>query len=101
MSEKETEPKKELESDFQLVTLKIELAKPFVEFIEQYRRYFGSQYTTEQICMLMIYSQVKRLFNELDSFARKKDSFLDKSDFFKKFPYLGSVSFDDPEDEED
>jgi hypothetical protein len=49
----------------------------------------------------MIYSQVKRLFNELDSFARKKDSFLDKSDFFKKFPYLGSVSFDDPEDEED
>jgi hypothetical protein len=49
--------------------------------------------------MSMIYSQVKRLFNELDSFARKKDSFLDKSDYFKKFSYLGAISFDDPEEE--
>jgi len=50
----------------------------------------------------MIYSQVKRLFNELDSFARKKgdkDSFLGKGDYFKKYSYLGAVSFDNPEDE--
>ena len=49
--------------------------------------------------MQMIYNQVKRLFNELDSYARKKDSFLDKSDFFTKYFYLGTVSFDDPEEE--
>jgi hypothetical protein len=97
MSEKETETMKDL--DLQLITLNIELAKPFVDFIEEYRSYFGSQYTVELICMSMIYSQVKRLFNELDGFARKKDSFLDKSDFYKKHLYLGMVSFEDPEEE--
>jgi hypothetical protein len=49
--------------------------------------------------MSMVYSQVKRLFNELDGFARKKDSFLDKSDFFEKNYYLGTVSWEAPEDE--
>jgi len=101
MSKAETESKKDLESDLHLVTLKIELAKPFVDFIEDYRRYFGCQYTVELICMQMIYSQVKRLFNELDGFARKKGSFLDKSDFFKKYFYLGTVSWEDPEEETD
>ena len=100
MSTKETGETEDFKEQLQMVTLKIELCKPFYEFIEQYRQYFGAKYTTEQICMSMIYSQVKRLFNELDSFARKKDSFLDKSDFFKKYFYLGSVSFDDPEEEE-
>ena len=98
MSKAETESKKDL--DHQLTPIKIELAKLFVDFREQYRQYFGSQYTTEQICMQEIYSQVKRLFNDFDGFARKKDSFLDKSDYFKKNFYLGTVSFDDPEDEE-
>jgi len=97
----ETETKKDFKDNLQLVTLKIELAKPFYDFIEDYRRYFGSQYTVELICMQMIYDQVKRLFNELDSYARKKDSFLDKSDFFTKNFYLGSVSFADPEEETD
>ena len=97
MSEKETEAKKDL--DLEMIPLKIELCKPFHDFIEQYRQYFGGTYTTEQICMSMIYCQVKRLFNELDSYARKKDSFLDKSDFFTKNFYLGTVSFDDPEEE--
>jgi len=97
MSETKPEAKKDL--DLQMVPLKIELCKPFFDFIEQYRQYFGDTYTTEQICMSMICDQVKRLFNELDDFARKKDSFLDKSDFFKKYEYLGMVSFDDPEEE--
>ena len=85
--------------DLQMVPVKVELCKPFYDFIEQYRQYFGSQYTTELICMQMICNQVKRLFNELDDFVRTKGSFLDKSDFFKKYEYLGMVSFDDPEDE--
>jgi len=97
MSKAETESKKDL--DLQMVPLKIELCKPFFDFIEEYRQYFGSQYTTEQICMQMICNQVKRLFNELDDFVRTKGSFLDKSDYFKKFSYLGAISFDDPEDE--
>ena len=97
MSETKTEAKKDLE--LQMIPVKVELAKPFYDFIEDYRRYFGSKYTIELICMSMIYRQVGRLFNELDSFARKKDSFLDKSDFFTKYFYLGSVCFDDPEDE--
>jgi hypothetical protein len=95
-----TESKKDFKDNLELVTLKIELAKPFVDFIEQYRKYFGSEYTTEFICMKMIYSQVKRLFNELDSFTRKKSSFLDKSDFFRKNHYLGIVSWEEPKDEE-
>jgi len=97
MSKTETDSKKDL--DLQMVPLKIELCKPFYDFIEQYRQYFGSQHTVELICMSMIYSQVKRLFNELDSFARQKGSFLDKSDFFKRNYYLGTVSFDEPEEE--
>jgi hypothetical protein len=99
MDKTETESKNE--PDLSMVTLKIELAKPFVDFIEDYRKYFGSEASTELICMSMIYSQVKRLFNELDAFARKKDSFLDKSEFFKKYFYLGSVSWEEPEGEED
>ena len=97
MSETKTESKKDL--DLQLIPVKIELCKPFYDFIVEYRQYFGGEYTVELICMQMIYSQVKRLFNELDGFARQKGSFLDKSDFFKKFSYLGLVSFDDPEEE--
>ena len=97
MSKTETEPKKDLE--LQMVPVKVELAKPFYDFIEDYRRYFGCKYTVELICMSMIYSQVKRLFNKLDDFVREKDSFLDKSDYFKKHFFLGSVCFDDPEDE--
>ncbi|MCK4885073.1 hypothetical protein KAS24_03280 [Candidatus Bathyarchaeota archaeon] len=93
-----SELKKDL--DLKMIPVKIELCKPFYDFIDGYRQYFGSQYTVELICMSMIYSQVKRLFNELDGFARKKDSFLDKSDYFKKHMHLGLVSFDDPEDEE-
>ena len=94
---KETEPKKDL--DLKMTPLKIELAKPFYDFIQEYLKFFGSKYTVEQIYMQMIYSQVKRLFNKLDDFVREKDSFLDKSDYFKKHFFLGSVCFDDPEDE--
>ena len=100
MSTKETGETEDFKEQLQMVTLKIELCKPFVEFIEEYRQYFGAKFTAEQICRQMIYNQVKRLFNELDSFARQKNSFLDKSDFFKKYGYLGMASFDDPEDEE-
>ena len=99
MSETETEAKKDFKDNLQLVTLKIELAKPFFDFIEEYRKYFGSQYTTEQICMQMVYSQVKRLFNELNDFAANKNNFLDSSDFFKKHFYLGTVSWEEPEEE--
>jgi hypothetical protein len=95
----ETESKKDFKDNLDFVTLKIELAKPFVDFIEDYRSYFGSQYTVELICMSMIYSQVRRLFNELDSFTRKKGSFLDKGDFFEKHLYLGMVSWEEPEEE--
>ena len=95
-----TETKILEKEDLELVPVNIQLCKPFYDFIEEYRQYFGGTYTTEQMCMSMIYSQVKRLFNELDSVARKKGSFLDKSDFFKKYFYLGSVSYDPPEDEE-
>ena len=97
MSKAETESEKDL--DLQMIPVKVELCKPFYDFIQEYRQYFGCQYTVEQICMSMIYNQVKRLFNKLDDFAREKDSFLDKSDYFKKHSYLGLVSFDDPEDE--
>ena len=99
MSAKETGETEDFKEQLQMVQLKIQLCKPFYEFIEQYRQYFGAKFTTEQICMSMIYSQVKRLFNELNSFARQKNSFIDKSDFFTKNFYLGSVAFDDPEED--
>ena len=68
----ESEPKKDFKANLQLETLEVELAKPLCDFLRDYRKYFDSQYTIEQICMSMIYSQVKHLFNELDSFTRKK-----------------------------
>ena len=99
LTEKKITPESKKDLDLQLIPVKVELAKPFYDFIEDYRRYFGCKYTVELICMSMIYSQVKRLFNKLDDFVREKDSFLDKSDYFKKHFFLGSVCFDDPEDE--
>jgi hypothetical protein len=98
MSETETEPKKDFKHNLQLVTLQIKLAKPFYDFIEDYRKYFGSQYTTEQICMRMIYDQVEHLFRGLDEFARESSHFLNESDFFEKHFFIGTVSFEDPED---
>jgi hypothetical protein len=103
MSKTETEPKKDFKDNLDFVTLKIELARPFVDFIEDYRKFFGSKYTTEQICMQMIYDQVKYLYNELDVFLTKMQSgprFVDSSDFFKKYQYIGLVSWKEPEDEE-
>jgi len=100
MNKAETETKKDFKDNLQLVTLQIELAKPFVDFINDYRKFFGSQYTTELICMQMIYSQIKRLYNELSDFAAKKGNFLDSSDFYKKHLYLSMVSWEEPEDEE-
>ena len=99
VKEKKATPEAKKDLDLQLVPLKIELAKPFVDFLEQYRQYFGCKSTIETICMSMIYSQVKRLFNQLDSFTRAKNSFLDKSDYFTKNFYIGSVSWEEPEDE--
>lgn len=102
MSKVETESKKDFKNNIQLIPLQIELAKPFVDFIEDYRKFFGSELSTEQICMNMIYSQVKRLFNDFDSYTRQKNrlSFLNEGDFFKKYHYLGIVSWEAPEDEE-
>ena len=98
MSEKEGYVKKDL--DLKMIPLKIELAKPFYDFIQEYLKFFGSKYTVEQICMQMIYTEVKCIFTELNDLSRANESLLDKSDFFKKHMHLGIVSFDDPEDEE-
>lgn len=99
MSKVEPESKKNFKDNLDLVTLQIELAKPFVDFIEDYRKFFGSQYTTEMICMKMIYDQVKSLYKELSDFAAKEDNFIDSSDFFEKHFYLSVVSWEAPEDE--
>jgi hypothetical protein len=92
------EPKEDFKDNIQLVTLQIELAKPFVDFIEDYRRYFGCKYSTEMVCMRMIYSQVDRLFNEMKNSQQRKTVSL-TADYFEKYFYLGSVCFDDPEEE--
>jgi hypothetical protein len=50
MSE-QTANKASLADKMNLVTVKIELAQPFVDFIEEYRRFFNCELTTEQIFM--------------------------------------------------
>ncbi len=93
MSETKTESKKDL--DLKMVPLKIELAKPFINFIEEYLKFFGSHYTIEDYCRIIICNETKIMFNDLKNFIGSPENFLDTSDFFKKWPYLGIVSFDE------
>ena len=96
MSETKTASK---DLDLKMVPLKIELAKPFINFIEEYLKFFGSHYTIEDFCRIIICNETKILFNDLDNFASTPERLIDKSDFFKKWPYLGMVSFDDLNEE--
>lgn len=84
-----------------MVTVKVQLFKPFVDFIEDYRKFFGSSYTLEQTCMKMIYNQTEQLFKQLDDVASKSKGLLSASDFFKKHSHLGIVSFDGSEENEE
>ena len=52
------------------------------------------------MCTCMINETVKFLFSELDQFGSETTRFIDKNNWFKKWPLLGIVAFDDPEDEE-
>ena len=97
MNTQETESKKD--PDLQIISLKIELCKPFYDFLKEYLNFFGSHYTVEEFCRSIVHNEVKILFNDLDDLTRSNESLLDKSDFFKKHFYIGTVSFPDPEEE--
>jgi hypothetical protein len=64
----------------EMITVNMELFSPFVDFLKDFLRYFGSKKTLEDLCREMIYEQVGYLYNELHDFA-DKSHFLETKDW--------------------
>ena len=81
--------KEQLQSLTKCITLEIVVYQPYVDFLKDYLKFFGSTQTVEFLCMKMIYEETSKLYNELmNHISKQEGSFLDSLEFLKKYPYL-------------
>lgn len=83
-----------------MIDVHVRLYEPFHKFLKAYLAFFGSKYTVEEICRLMIHNRINDLYLKLEEFAGKRDSHLEKGVLFNKFPHLACVC-ELPGDEEE
>ena len=78
-----------------IVKVELSLYKPFVNFLKDYLEFFGDNKTVEDLCRKMVYSEICRLYRELDEFSQKESSFVSKSALFNKHAHISIVAFED------
>jgi len=96
MSEKQL-AKKTLKDN--MVDVHIQLCKPFHDFMKTYLAFFGDNKTIEDLCMIMIYDCVNRLYRELEEFSRDSHRFLDEYVWPRKWPHLACTSIEEDKEE--
>lgn len=67
----------------ELVQLRITVMSPFLDFIREYLRFFGSKDDLETFCMKAIYARVQSLNGDLEKFAEKHG--LNADDWLERF----------------
>jgi hypothetical protein len=101
MTEQKTEAEKKAMAKVmggEMITVKVELFQPYVEFMKGYLAFFGSKKSLEDLCREIIYEQTEYLCNELYEFA-DKSHFLETKDWYWKHPYLNGATTEDEETE--
>lgn len=85
-----------------MIEVTVRFYEPFYNFMKEYLAYFGSEQTVEELCRMMIYESVKFLYKELEEFAYA-NSFrhIEKGSWFKKWPHISTVSFEEDKEEKD
>lgn len=82
-----------------MTEVKVELSKPFVDFMKDYLAFFGSEQSLEDLCREMIYDDVKNLYNELHSWIKSAVSHIETVEFYKKYGFIGCVADSEEEPE--
>ena len=75
-----------------MVNVSVSLYKPFYDFLEEYRVFFGSKMTIEAICRDMIYKDIDDLYRKLEEFVDSEASHLESEAWPNKHTHLSITS---------
>ena len=81
--------------EHEMVTVQVQLFKPFHDFIKAYAEFFGSKHTIEDVCRQMIYESANMLYNQLDEFQHAGFKYIEKNAWMNKWPHLAITSTQD------
>ena len=88
---------KALEKD--MVVIKVELCKPFYNFIKEYLAFFGSKRTVEDFVRTAAYDDVCYIYKRMERAILNEYSgkFIEENAWFNKHKHLGCVCSPDPD----
>lgn len=92
MSEMEEKAKVEKALHSEMVTVQVQLFKPFYDFIKAYAQFFGSKHSVEDVCRQMIYESANILYSDLRNFQDTGFKFIEKDAWMNKWPHLSITS---------
>jgi len=84
--------------EHEMVTVQVQLFKPFHDFIKAYAEFFGSKHSVEDVCRQMIYESANMLYNQLDEFQHAGFKYIEKNAWMNKWPHI-SITATQPEEE--
>jgi len=87
----------------EMIDLRISLFSPYVEFLKDYLRFFGSKDQLEILCMKIIYQKAGDLHRELTQFAENKVHLLDDAEWYWKHSHVAMTDdqLEEQKDEKD
>ena len=85
----------------QMVPVNVRIFQPYVDFIQEYLKFFNSQYSVEDFCRSAVCDTVKRLYRELDKFVDEPQHYVEDDALFKKWPFLSIFAVDDEREDGD
>jgi hypothetical protein len=83
----------------ELITVNVKLSQPFVDFMKEYLRYFGSKETLEDLCREIIYDKIGQLYDDLHAFAGTRGHLLETKNWYWKNSRVSLVSIEAEETE--
>lgn len=83
----------------EMVTVQVQLFKPFHDFIKAYAEFFGSKHSVEDVCRQMIYESSNMLYNQLDEFQHAGFKYIEKDSWMNKWPHI-SITATQPEEDQ-
>lgn len=82
----------------EMVSLRISVFSPFVDFINQYREFLGIPDSLEDFCRKAIYDKVQAVHGDISRFVDDKKHLADPTAWYNRFPC--QVHKDEEENEE-
>lgn len=82
---KSEENKNQSENEPEMVTVTVELYKPFYDFLKDYLAFFGSKQTMGDLYQQIIYEEARHLYSDLAEFAKESMHFVGKRNWTLKY----------------